>query len=219
MASDHQTAKRVRNDASADSSRDKDPGRSERSDKLLIEAVGAQVKVLRQALNITASEVAQAANLSVAMLSKIENGQTAPSLATLQSLATALNVPITALFVKYDQKRDATYVKAGQGLVIDRRGTRAGHRYELLGHSLRSPLKIEPYLITLDASSDAYPVFQHPGYEFIYMLSGEVTYRHADRSYLLQPGDSLFFDAEAPHGPEELRQLPSRYLSIIVSQQ
>src|SRR5262245_5902483 len=193
--------------------------RAERADKLLLEAVGAQVKTLRQALNITASEVAQAAGLSVAMLSKIENGQTAPSLATLQSLAVALNVPITALFVKYDQKRDATYVKAGQGLVIDRRGTRAGHRYELLGHSLHSPLKIEPFLITLDKSSDAYPVFQHAGYEFIYMLSGEVTYRHADRSYLLQPGDSLFFDAEAPHGPEELRQLPSRYLSIIVSQQ
>ena len=51
-------------------------------------------------------------------------------------------------------------------------------------------------------------MFQHPGYEFIYMLSGEVTYRH-DRSYLLQPGDSLFFDSEAPHGPEELRQLPA----------
>src|SRR6266702_4235064 len=135
------------------------PPRAERVDRHLMEALGAQVKVLRQALNITASEVAQAASLSVAMLSKIENGQTAPSLATLQSLATALNVPITALFVKYDQKRDATYVKAGQGLVIDRRGTRAGHRYELLGHSLRSPLKIEPYLITLDSSSDAYPVF------------------------------------------------------------
>ena len=54
-------------------------------------------------------------------------------------------------------------------------------------------------------------------YEFIYMLSGAVTYRHADRSYLLQPGDSLFFDSEAPHGPEELRRLPARYLSIIVS--
>ena len=71
--------------------------------------------------------------------------------------------------------------------------------------------------ITLDETSDAYPVFQHAGYEFIYMLSGEVTYRHADRSYLMQPGDSLFFDAEAPHGPEELRRLPARYLSIIVS--
>ena len=67
--------------------------------------------------------------------------------------------------------------------MIDRRGTRAGHRYELLGHSVRAPVKIEPFLITLDETSDAYPVFQHAGYEFIYMLSGEVTYRHADRSY------------------------------------
>ena len=62
------------------------------------------------------------------MLSKIENSQTAPSLATLQSLATALNVPIMALFMKFDQKRDATFVQAGQGLVIDRRGSQAGHR-------------------------------------------------------------------------------------------
>ena len=193
------------------------PPRSERADKHLMEAVGAQVKSLRQSLNITASEVAQAASLSVAMLSKIENGQTAPSLATLQSLAAALNVPITALFMKFDQKRDATFVKGSQGLVIDRRGSRAGHRYELLGHSVHAPVKIEPCLITLDETSDAYPVFQHVGYEFIYMLSGEVTYRHADRSYLLQPGDSLFFDSEAPHGPEELRRLPARYLSIIVS--
>ena len=168
------------------------PPRAERADKHLMEALGAQVKSLRQSLSITASEVAQAASLSVAMLSKIENGQTAPSLATLQSLAAALNVPITALFTKFDQKRDATFVKAGQGLAIDRRGTRAGHRYELLGHSVHAPIKIEPFLITLDDTSDAYPVFQHVGYEFIYMLSGEVTYRHADRSYLLQPGDSLF---------------------------
>jgi len=189
----------------------------ERVDQHLMEAVGAQVKLLRQSMKLTASEVAQAAELSIAMLSKIENGQTAPSLATLQALAGALNVPITALFTRFDQKRDATYVKAGTGLVIDRRGSRAGHRYELLGHSVHAPVKIEPFMITLDKKSDAYPIFQHAGYEFIYMLSGEVTYRHGDGSYRLQPGDSLFFDAEAPHGPEELTKLPARYLSIIVS--
>ena len=38
------------------------------------------------------------------------------------------------------------------------------------------------------------------------MLEGEVVYRHADRLYPLLPGDSLFFDADAPHGPEELAQ-------------
>jgi len=47
------------------------------------------------------------------------------------------------------------------------------------------------------------------------MLEGEVVYRHADRLYTLTPGDSLFFDADAPHGPEELVKLPIRFLSVI----
>src|SRR5258708_12566081 len=157
------------------------PPRAERVDKHLMEALGAQVKVLRQALNITASEVAQAAGLSVAMLSKIENGQTAPSLATLQSLAAALNVPITALFMKFDQKRDATFVKSGTGLAIDPRGTRAGHRYELLGHSVHAPIKIEPFLITLDETSDAYPVFQHPSSPLLSLLSPAHPFPHTPR--------------------------------------
>jgi uncharacterized cupin superfamily protein len=47
------------------------------------------------------------------------------------------------------------------------------------------------------------------------MLEGEVVYRHSDNLYRMTPGDSLFFDADAPHGPEELVTLPIRYLSII----
>ena len=47
-------------------------------------------------------------------------------------------------------------------------------------------LTIEPYLIKLEDSSDVFPVFQHDGLEFIYMLEGEVDYRHGDNIYTLQ---------------------------------
>ena len=47
------------------------------------------------------------------------------------------------------------------------------------------------------------------------MLEGDVLYRHADKTYRLSPGDSLFFDADAPHGPKELRRLPIRFLAVI----
>ena len=47
------------------------------------------------------------------------------------------------------------------------------------------------------------------------MLEGEVVYRHGDRLFTMQPGDSLFFDADARHGPEVLVKLPAKYLSII----
>jgi len=186
-------------------------------ERLLEIEVGRQVREFRQSLGMTIADLARATRLSPGMLSKLENGQTSPSLATLQSLSAALNIPLTALFASYDEKRDVTFVKAGQGLTIERRGTRAGHLYQLLGHSLRGSIQVEPYLITLDQHSDAFPIFRHPGYEFIYMLDGELSYRHADRIYRLEPGDSLFFDADAPHGPQDLRRLPATYLSVIVS--
>ncbi len=179
-------------------------------------AIGRRVRRLRQRLQITANDLAAEAGLSPGMLSKIENGGTSASLATLQALARALNVPLTGFFEDVEERRACSYVRAGQGALIERRGTKRGHRYELLGHSLSGDIVVEPYLITLSADAEPYALFQHDGVEFIYMLTGKVVYRHADKLYPLSPGDALYFDARAPHGPEKLIQQPMTYLSIIV---
>lgn len=186
-------------------------------DNVLEVAIGREVRAFRKKLGITVSDLARATGLSLGMLSKIENGVTSASLTTLQRLSRALGVPVTALFRRFEEKRDAVFVRAGQGLVIERRGTRAGHQYQLLGFSggNATGLVVEPYMITLTEKSDVFPLFQHSGLEFLYMLEGEVVYRHGDKLYTMLPGDSLFFDADAPHGPEELIKLPIRFLSII----
>jgi transcriptional regulator with XRE-family HTH domain len=186
-----------------------------RNNKLEV-AIGRQVRGFRKKLDLTVAGLAKLAGVSNGMLSKIENGLASPSLATLQSLATALHIPVTAFFRKYEEERDVSFVRAGQGLAIERRGTRAGHQYHLLGHSIGKTLGVEPYLITLTEESDVFPIFQHSGMEFIYMIKGKVDYRHGDQTYTLNPGDSLFFDADAPHGPEELKNLPIQFLSVIV---
>ena len=67
---------------------------------------------------------------------------------------------------------------------------------------------VEPYLITLEESSEVFPLFQHVGVEFLHVLSGSLRYRHGSSLYLLEPGDSLFFDSNVVHGPEELVDLP-----------
>ena len=184
----------------------------------LEEAIGAQVRALRKRNSLTVIELSNQSGVSNSMLSKIENGATSPSLTTLQALAQALSVPVSIFFAKFDEKRDASYVKSGNGLLIDRRGTKSGHQYRLLGHSVSGDIAVEPYLITLTDEADPYPVFQHEGVEFIHMLKGEVDYRHADKTYPLRKGDLLFFDATAPHGPEKLGKLPAEFLSIIIYQ-
>jgi transcriptional regulator with XRE-family HTH domain len=178
--------------------------------------IGIEVRRLRKELDLTVAELGTAAGISTGMLSKIENGSISPSLATLDSLARALNVPISHLFSEREEQRDCSFVKASQGVRIDRRGTKSGHLYDLLGHSLGGPIGVEPYLITLKTDAAPYTDFRHAGVEYIYMLSGKVRYRHADRTYLMEPGDSLFFDAAARHGPEELIKTPMTYLSIII---
>jgi transcriptional regulator with XRE-family HTH domain len=186
-------------------------------EKTLEAAIGRQVRELRKRHRMTGADLAAQAGLSVGMLSKIENGVISPSLATIQTLAHALQVPLVQLFSGYEERRGCMHVKAGQGVDIDRAGTRAGHQYSLLGHigSNASGVVCEPYLITLTDQSDIFPTFQHDGMEFLYMLEGRIEYRHSDQLYLMEPGDSLLFDADAPHGPETLITLPARYLSII----
>ncbi len=212
MASD----KAKNGQVSASLSQDPHATREPRENNLEM-AIGHEVRTYRKALGITVSDLAAATGMSVGMLSKIENGNISPSLTSLQSLSKALGVPLTAFFRGFEEPRNATFVKSGEGISIERRGTRAGHQYSLLGHidNNSSGVTVEPYLITLTAESDVFPTFQHDGMEFLYMLEGEVVYRHSDQLYQMEPGDSLFFDADAPHGPEQLVKLPCRYISII----
>ncbi|CUK20622.1 RapGH repressor [Ruegeria denitrificans] len=186
-------------------------------EKVLEVAIGREVRAFRKQQNTTVAELAQLTGLSIGMLSKIENGNTSPSLTTLQSLADALSVPLTSFFRQFEERRGAVHTKAGEGVELEREGTRANHQYNLLGHigANGSGVIVEPYLITLTVESDVFPTFQHGGIETIYMLEGEVDYRHGDKIYPLKPGDTLFFDADAPHGPERLVTLPARYISVI----
>jgi transcriptional regulator with XRE-family HTH domain len=184
--------------------------------RALERALGGHIRTRRRQLDLSVSDLAAAAGISTGMLSKIENGQISPSLATLQSIAGALGAPIASLFAAFDENRDCSYVRAGQGVVIERRGTKVGHVYQLLGHALGGDVMVEPYLITLREGAVPYTGFQHAGTEFIYMLTGKVVYRHGEQTYTLAPGDSLLFDSAAIHGPEVLIELPMTYLSIII---
>lgn len=179
-------------------------------------ALGMQIRLMRREQELSVADLAGAANISMGMLSKIENGQISPSLATIQSLASALNTPITTLFSAFEDRRDCSFVPKGHGVGIERRGTKSGHLYELLGAGIRGDLAVEPYLITLKKGAEPYTGFRHAGTEFIYMLSGEVVYRHGGDDYHLRPGDSLLFDSGALHGPKRLANLPITFLSIIV---
>jgi len=186
------------------------------SGRTLAQFLGAAIHDLRAEHKLTIAEVAERAGISRGMLSKIENAQTATSLDTLEQVANALGVSLSHLFRNYGAPQgDAQLVKRGEGMEVVRRGTRRGHTYHLLSYGQGPKKSFEPFLISMDDASEVFPTFEHPGTEFIHMLEGRIEYRHGRETYLLEPGDSLTFSGEVPHGPERLIELPIRFLAII----
>ena len=188
------------------------------SDGTLEDALGAiiaeRVREFRLQLALTVGQLAELTGLSKGMLSKIENAQASPSLATLARLSEALKVPVTAFFRGLNEEQDVLFVKAGRGLDIQHKGAGPGHRYQSLG-TMRAPHNsLENLLVTLTERADTFPLYQHAGTELIYMISGRMEYLYGSSRYVLEPGDALQFVGEVPHGPNALIELPIQFLAV-----
>ncbi|PZQ88730.1 MAG: XRE family transcriptional regulator [Leifsonia xyli] len=178
---------------------------------------GAAIREHRLERSLTLAELASAADMSVAMLSRIENGQSAASLEVIERVCAALGVDMSTLFRAIeDTAGSAQLIKASEQMEVVRTGTKHGHTYRLLSYH-KGPRKIfEPFFIEMDKLSDVYPRFQHPGTEFIYMLSGRMEYRFGDKTFLVEPGDAFTFSGSIIHGPETLLDEHIRFLAIII---
>ena len=123
----------------------------------ITQAIGGRLREERRRLGLTLQEVADRSGLSLGMISKIENAQTSPSLRTLARLSQALEVPITTFFRGLEEERDASYVRAGEGIELIRQGTRHGHRYELLAAAKGAQRRVQPFLVTLTEQARGVP--------------------------------------------------------------
>ena len=188
------------------------------STKLKLEDyIAMQIRNKRVSQNLKIAEVARISKISQGMISKIENAQVSTSLDTLSRLCDSIGLSISQLFADYDRPEGgAQLTKAGKGMEVVRRGTDKGHTYQLLSYNRGQKQAYEPFLITMDDASEVFPTFSHPGQEFVYLLEGILEYRHGNHLYKMEPGDSISFDAEIPHGPEVLHQVPIKILSFII---
>ena len=157
--------------------------------------VGNRIRQLRMKAGLSIRALAEASELNVNTLSLIENGRTSPSVSTLQRLAAALSVPLTTFFESDIPQRHLMFQKAGQR-------PRAVFSHGVMedmgaGLTLRGG---QPLVVLLEPHADSGPTpIVHTGHEFVYCLEGQLTYNVDGQEYLLEPGDSLIFEAHMPH--------------------
>lgn len=173
--------------------------------------IGQCVRELREAYGLSLRSLADQSGLSVNTVSLIENGKTSPSVSTLQKISFALNVPLVAFFMTECVEQDIVCTRAGQRkTAVFESGT-----WEDLGEGLSGGV-FEPFVVTLDprATSGDHPVM-HDGYEFVYCLQGRIAYIVEDHRYILESGDSLFFEARLPHCWENLSVEKSQNILVL----
>ena len=155
--------------------------------------VAEKIRVLRERRKLSQRALAEASGLSRNTLSLIERGQTSPTVSTLKRLANALGVDINAFFSPIDDERiiftkneSRQNMEISQGLMAD------------LGVGMHDQM-VTPLILQLDPGARSGRPISHDGQDFVYCLRGEVLYNVNGKAFILEPGDSLFFDGQLLH--------------------
>ncbi len=158
-------------------------------------SLGEKVRQVRTERNISQRDLARLAGLSPNSISLIERDETSPSVATLQSLAGALNIRMSYFFEE-ESPASVLHIKSGVRPKI----TSDGVQIEGMGKTLPAQ-EMEPFLITLEpqAGSGGERQVVHSGHEFVYCLQGKIEYVIDGSVYLMETGDILIFEAALPH--------------------
>ncbi len=162
--------------------------------------IGSRIGELRARQGITLDRLAAMTGFSKGYLSKIENARKVPPIGSLSRIAAALRTDITELLHTPAQAPDGGFsvVRAGERQPVVRGGTAFGYDYVSLADKHRDK-KMEPFLFTFPSQIDKYVFFEHEGEEFMFVLSGRVEWQAGSHKLVLEPGDSIYFDARLPH--------------------
>lgn len=172
--------------------------------------VGLMIKSLRDNQKLSLRALAGLSKLSTNAISKIERGETSPTVSSLHQLAAALGVNITDLFAK-DIHKVAVFVKKSDVTIIRSDGI----KIECLGGGL-SHQQLEPFTMEISpASGNLDSPVSHSGDEFIFCLEGKVEYNVGDESFILEPGDRLLFKASQPHCWHNHGTTPAKVILIL----
>lgn len=167
--------------------------------------IGEKIKSIRESKNLTIQEVAERSNFSVEQIERIESNVDFPSLAPLIKIARVLGVRLGTFLDDQNElgpvicrKKDSNDTNS---IGFSNNATKG--RKHMGYHSLsqdKSGRHMEPFLIDIESSEGVdFIVSTHEGEEFIYVLDGIVEINYGKHTYILEEGDSIYYDSIVAH--------------------
>jgi transcriptional regulator with XRE-family HTH domain len=178
-------------------------------------SIAENIKQVRLDNRMSLEQLAKLSGLTKGYLSKIENSEKAPPFSTLKKIANSLNVDIGRLVSRGSEApKDVKLciVRANEGSTITAKGTLYGYHYEALAYK-KLGKNMEPYLILPAFQEKA--VFSHEGEEFMYVIDGTHEFIYGDEKYILEKGDSIYFDSSVPHSGRSIGEEKAKVIAVM----
>ena len=173
--------------------------------------IPGRIKELREILEISALDMARDIGVPLENYLKYESGELDIPISILYKISSQLGVDATVLLTGEDPRMvTASVCRKGKGIRIERY---PGYEFSSLAYNFKRRT-IEPLQVYLDPSKEAAAPVAHSGQEFNYVIEGKVKITVDGREYVLETGDSIYFDARLPHGQAAVDG-PAQFITII----
>jgi transcriptional regulator with XRE-family HTH domain len=181
--------------------------------------LGEKIRELRLGKGLTLRQVGAETGLSIALLSQIENNAVSPPVATLLRVGKALGVGISYFFRDEESAERAVLVRKHERKQtfrsIHAQVQNSGYTYEALAYP-KNAKHMEPFWVEFDPKSKEDLTFlRHGGEEFLFLFRGRLAFHYDRQEMILEPGDSLYFESEIPHGFRALRGRKAQAIVVI----
>lgn len=165
--------------------------------------IGGKIKDLRKSQDLKLGELSDRSGISIAMLSKIENGRVYPTIPTLIQVLNSLKADLNEFFADLNQEEEFPgylLYKKSDYKSIKKEEESIGFDYQMVMNRKMEKSSMEISLLTISPGAQREPVSTN-GFEFLYLIKGNLSYTLGDNTLSLEEGDSLFFNGEIPHVP------------------
>ncbi len=183
--------------------------------------IGGKIKSIRESRNLSVDEVAERSGMNKEQIERIEENVEIPSLAPLIKIARVLGVRLgtflddqtelgPVISRKKDHKDNNT-IRFTEGPSVKRKHM----EYHSLSQG-KAGRHMEPFLIDIDSSGNAdFTLSSHEGEEFIFVLEGTIEVSYGKEKYILEEGDSIYYDSIVAHHVHAKNGAPARILGVV----
>jgi transcriptional regulator with XRE-family HTH domain len=178
--------------------------------------IGDRIKRLRLKKSMGLVELGRHTGLSASFLSQLETGRVVPTLRNLARIAMVFSKDLSYFFESEPNTLFRIHKKKERVRLPQTGVDDPTYYFESLGYMVPDR-HLDPYyaeFVPLKKNIEVRP-HVHPGYEFLYMLEGELEIRHAEKTHVVEPGDAVYFDASSPHSYRCAGKIPA--VAIIVT--